>query len=147
MATNELCFLTATELAHQIRSKQLSAQEVMTAHLTQIAQVNPKVNAIVTLLPELAMAGAKAADEALARGDAVGPLHGLPIAHKDLIATKGIRTTQGSPLFKDHIPESDDLIIERLKRGGAITIGKTNVPEFGAGSQTFNEVFGATLNP
>lgn len=147
MSTNELCFLTATELATQIRTKQLSATEVMEAHLAQIEQVNPKVNAIVTLLPELALAGAQAADKALARGDAVGPLHGLPIAHKDLVATKGIRTTQGSPIFKDHIPDVDDLIIERLRHGGAITIGKTNTPEFGAGSQTFNEVFGATLNP
>ncbi|MBX3011103.1 MAG: hypothetical protein KF832_06325 [Caldilineaceae bacterium] len=147
MSTSEICFLPATELAQHIRTKQLSAQEVMEAHLTQIDRVNPTVNAIVTLLPELARAGAKAADEQLRRGDALGPLHGLPIAHKDLVATKGIRTTQGSPLFKDHVPESNDLIIERLQQGGAITIGKTNTPEFGAGSQTFNPVFGATVNP
>jgi len=147
MSTNDLCFLTATELAHLIHTKQLSAREVMEAHLVQIAQVNPKVNAIVTLLPDLAMAGAKQADEHLARGEPIGPLHGLPIAHKDLVATKGIRTTQGSPIFKDHVPDFDELLIERLKQGGAITIGKTNTPEFGAGSQTFNEVFGATLNP
>jgi len=147
MSANELCFLTATELAQLIRTKQLSAQEVMEAHLAQIERVNPTVNAIVTLLPEVALANAKAADAQLARGEAVGPLHGLPVAHKDLVETKGIRTTKGSPLFKDYIPDFDALIVERLRKGGAITIGKTNTPEFGAGSQTFNPVFGATLNP
>jgi len=147
MPTAELCFLTATELAHLVRSKQLSARELMTAHLEQIARVNPIVNAIVTLAPEQALAQAAAADEALAHGKPVGPLHGLPVAHKDLVATKGMRTTYGSPLFKDFVPDQDDLIVERLKQGGAITIGKTNTPEFGAGSQTFNPVFGATLNP
>jgi amidase len=93
------------------------------------------------------MAQASAADEALARGEAPGPLHGLPIAHKDLVLTRGIRTTFGSPIFKDHVPDQDALIVERLKRAGAISIGKTNTPEFGAGSQTYNEVFGETLNP
>ena len=93
------------------------------------------------------MAEAFEADETLARGDVVGPLHGLPIAHKDLQPTKGIRTTFGSPIFKDFVPDQDSLIVERLRAAGAITIGKTNTPEFGAGSQTFNPVFGATLNP
>ena len=147
MPNSEICFLTATELARRIRVKDLSAREVMEAHLAQIDRVNPKVNAIVTLLPELAMAQAKHADEALARGAEIGPLHGLPIAHKDLVPTQGIRTTSGSRIFKDHVPDHDGLIVERLKKAGAITIGKTNTPEFGAGSQTFNEVFGATLNP
>ena len=147
MNHTDICFLTATELAHLIRSKELSAREVMEAHLAQIERVNPQVNAIVTLLPERALAAAEAADEALARGEEVGPLHGLPIAHKDLIDTKGIRTTYGSPIFKDHVPEQDGLIIERLKQAGAISIGKTNMPEFAAGSQTFNRVFGATRNP
>ena len=147
MNHTDICFLTATELAHLIRNKELSAREVMEAHLTQIERVNPQVNAIVTLLPERALAAAEAADEALARGEEVGPLHGLPIAHKDLIDTKGIRTTYGSPIFKDHVPEQDGLIIERLKQAGAISIGKTNMPEFAAGSQTFNRVFGATRNP
>ena len=119
----------------------------MEAHLTQIERVNPKVNAIITLLPEQAMDGAKAADEALTRGEEVGPLHGLPVAHKDLVATRGIRTTMGSPIYKDSVPNHDELIVERLKRAGAITIGKTNTPEFGAGAQTYNEVFGETLNP
>ncbi len=143
----ELCFYPATELARLIQAKQLSAREVMEAHLAQIDRVNPRVNAIITLLADRAMEQAKAADERQARGEVLGPLHGLPIAHKDLIATKGIRTTFGSPIFRDFVPEEDALIVERLKRAGAITIGKTNVPEFGAGSQTFNPVFGATLNP
>jgi amidase len=147
MPKNEICFLTAVELAEKIRSKEVSAKEVMEIHLNQIEQVNPKVNAIVTYLPEQAMEGAGAADEMLAKGEAVGPLHGLPIAHKDLVETKGILTTYGSPIFKDNVPDQDALIVERLKKAGAVTIGKTNVPEFGAGSQTFNKVFGETLNP
>jgi amidase len=147
MPDAEICFLPASELARRIRVKDLSAREVMEAHLAQIDRVNPKVNAIVTLLPEQAMAQAKRADEALARGEAIGPLHGLPIAHKDLVPTKGIRTTYGSRIFKDYVPDHDGLIVERLQKAGALTIGKTNTPEFGAGSQTFNAVFGATLNP
>jgi amidase len=119
----------------------------MQAHLSQIERVNPKVNAIVTLTAERAMARACAADEVLARGEEVGPLHGLPVAHKDLIPTRGVRTTFGSLVFKDFVPDHDALIVERLREAGAISVGKTNTPEFGAGSQTFNEVFGETLNP
>jgi len=119
----------------------------MEAHLSQIERVNPQVNAIVTLLPERALQQARAADEKLARHEDVGPLHGLPIAHKDLALTKGVRTTFGSPVFENFIPEEDSLIVERLRSAGAIMIGKTNTPEFGAGSQTYNEVFGDTLNP
>jgi len=129
-----------------IRQREVSAKAVMQAHLDQIATINPKVNAIVTLLPERALAHAQQADEMLAKGERVGPLHGLPIAHKDVVDTAGIRTTYGSPIFKDHVPQTDALIVERLHTAGAITFGKTNVPEFGAGSQTFNRVFGATLN-
>ncbi len=147
MSSPDLCFSTATELARLLREKKVSAKEVMEAHLAQIDRINPKVNAIVTLLAEQAMNQASAADDALARGETVGPLHGIPIAHKDLVSTKGIRTTSGSPIFKDFIPDVDDLIVERLKKAGAITIGKTNTPEFGAGSQTYNTVFGETLNP
>ena len=147
MTASELCFLTATELARRIRARDVSCVEVMEAHLEQIAKVNPAVNAIVTLLPDQAMDRAQDADDMLARGDDTGLLHGLPIAHKDLVSTKGIRTTFGSPIFADHVPEEDALIIERLRAAGALTIGKTNTPEFGAGSQTFNNVFGATLNP
>jgi amidase len=147
MSSPEIWFLTATELARCIRAKDLSAKEVMEAHLAQIERVNPKVNAIVTLLPEKALEQASAADENLVRGKYAGPLHGLPIAHKDLVPTRGIRTTSGSLAFRDFVPQVDGLIVERLKQAGAITIGKTNTPEFGAGSQTFNEVFGETLNP
>jgi amidase len=134
-------------MARRIRAKDLSAREVMIAHLDRIAQVNPRVNAIVTLVADRAMAQAADADEALARGDDVGPLHGLPIAHKDLQLTKGIRTTFGSPIFTRFVPDQDSLIVERLRAAGAIAVGKTNTPEFGAGSQTFNPVFGSTLNP
>ncbi|MGD8211202.1 MAG: amidase, partial [Desulfobacterales bacterium] len=148
MPTSEICFMTATEMVQQIRKKALSCREVMAAHLNQIERVNPIVNAIVTRIPaEQALALADAADETLAQGKGVGPLHGLPIAHKDLVPTKDMRTTLGSPIYKDFVPDHDGLIVERLKRAGAITIGKTNTPEFGAGSQTFNQVFGETLNP
>ena len=134
-------------MARLIRLKKLSAREALAEHLKQIERVNPKVNAIVTLVPEMAADAAAKADEMQARKEKLGPLHGLPVAHKDLVETRGIRTTFGSPLYKDYIPAEDDLIVERMHRAGAITIGKTNTPEFGAGSQTFNKVFGATLNP
>ena len=148
MPETEICFMTATELARRIRERELSAREVMEAHLSQIDRVNPRVNAIVTQIPgEQALAKADAADEALARGSDVGVLHGLPVAHKDLVLTKSIRTTFGSPVHKDFVPDEDALIVQRLNNAGALTIGKTNTPEFGAGSQTFNEVFGETLNP
>ena len=143
----DLCNLTARELVAHLREKRVSAREVMTAHLARIEQVNPAVNAIVTLVPESALDAADTADAALAQGAAVGPLHGLPIAHKDLFVTAGIRTTFGSLAFTDHVPDETALIVERERRAGAITIGKTNTPEFGAGSQTCNEVFGATRNP
>jgi len=145
--TSPLCFLPATELARLIRTKAVSASEVMTAHLEQIERFNSKVNAIVTLVAQQALAGAKHADEVLARNETLGPLHGLPIAHKDLQPTQGLRTTFGSPIYRDFVPTIDSLVIERLKQAGAITLGKTNTPEFGAGSQTFNQVFGETLNP
>jgi amidase len=140
--------MTATDLAARIRSRELSAREVMQAHLDQIARVNPKVNAIVSMIePDVALAQADLADAAVTSGGATGPLHGLPIAHKDLEETAGIRTTFGSPIYRDNVPTQDTIVVERLKAAGALTIGKTNVPEFGAGSQTFNQVFGPTLNP
>lgn len=145
--TSSICFLSAVEMARLIRAKKLSAREVLAEHLKQIERLNPKVNAIVTLVPELAQAAAAKADERQARKQPLGPLHGLPVAHKDLVETRGIRTTFGSPLYKDYVPTADDLIVERLHQAGAITIGKTNTPEFGSGSQTFNTVFGATRNP
>ncbi len=143
----DICFVTAVEMAGLIRRKKLSSREVMDAHLKQIERVNPKVNAIVTLVAEQARENARKADEAQARGTKLGPLHGLPVAHKDLVETAGIRTTFGSPVFKDNVPTHDDILVERIKRAGAIAVGKTNTPEFGAGSQTFNAVFGATKNP
>jgi amidase len=148
MSNSEICFMTATEMARRIRKRELSCREVMQAHLNQIERVNPIVNAIVTRIPaEQALGLADAADAALSQGKDIGPLHGLPIAHKDLVPTKDMRTTWGSPIYKDFVPDHDGLIVERLKKAGAITIGKTNTPEFGAGSQTFNPVFGETLNP
>jgi len=144
---DDLCFLTARELLRRIRTKEISAAEVMAAHLTRIERVNPQLNAIVTLHADQATAQARRADEMLARGEELGPLHGLPVAHKDLFCTRGMRTTFGSPIFKDFIPALDSIIVERQRRAGAIAIGKTNVPEFGAGSQTFNTVFGNTRNP
>ena len=143
----EICSLTAVEMARLIREKKLSARETMAAHLKRIEQINPKVNAIVTLVPELAMENARKADEAQAHGATLGPLHGLPVAHKDLVETKGIRTTFGSLLFRDNVPAHDEWIVESIRNAGAIALGKTNTPEFGAGSQTFNRVFGATKNP
>uniref|UniRef100_UPI0027E284F4 amidase n=1 Tax=Nonomuraea rhizosphaerae TaxID=2665663 RepID=UPI0027E284F4 len=136
-------YLTATEMAHLIRTRQVSAVELLQAHLDRIEQVNPRVNAIVTLVAEQALDAAKAADAA----EPAGPLHGVPVAHKDLVDTKGIRTTYGSPLHADFVPDQDDVIVERLRAAGAITVGKTNTPEFGTGSHTVNEVFGATRNP
>jgi amidase len=143
----ELVSLSAIELASRIKRKQVSAREVIAAHLARIEAVNPKVNAIVTLVGERAMADAARADELQARGGPLGPLHGLPVAHKDLVDTAGIRTTRGSPFYRDHVPATDALIVTRIRAAGAVTVGKTNTPEFGAGSQTFNTVFGATRNP
>src|SRR5437764_2182700 len=127
-----------------IHARQVSASEVMQAFIAQVERVNPKVNAIVTFLPEQALKAAKALDrrKALDR-----PHAGLPTAYKDLLPTKGVRTTWGSPIYREHLPAQNHLIVDRLSAAGAILIGKTNTPEFGAGSQTFNRVFGPTRNP
>ena len=143
----DICAQSAVELARLVRGKQLSCRDVVGAYLARIDAINPRVNAIVTLVADRAMEAAAAADEQLARGEPIGPLHGLPIAHKDLQLTRGIRTTFGSPIYRDFVPDDDSLLVQRIRGAGAITIGKTNTPEFGAGSQTFNPVFGATLNP
>ncbi|MFI6484450.1 amidase [Nonomuraea sp. NPDC050663] len=140
---SELHYMSAVEQARLIRTRQVSAVELVQAHLDRIEQVNPDINAIVTLTAQSALERAKEADASVPRG----PLHGLPIAHKDLVDTAGIRTTYGSRQFADHVPDADDLIVTRLRAAGAITIGKTNTPEFGTGSHTVNEVFGATRNP
>src|SRR5437763_11207118 len=126
-----------------LRARKVSATEVMKAFIAQIERVNPKVNALVTFLPEQALKAAKALD----RKRSSAPLAGLPVAYKDLVVTKGVRTTFGSPIYADNVPAQNHAIVDRLSAAGAITLGKTNTPEFGAGSQTFNEVFGVTRNP
>jgi amidase len=145
--TFQLCEMSAVELAMRLARKDVSAREVVRAHLDQIDRINPAVKAIVTLTADAAMAAAAVADEAIVRDGPAGVLHGLPIAHKDLSDTAGIRTTYGSPFYLDHVPTDDAPIVARMRVAGAITIGKTNTPEFGAGSQTFNTIFGATRNP
>jgi amidase len=139
--------MSAIEMARLIRERRLSTRETVEAHLAWIERVNPKVNAIVTLIADQARLRASAADESQVRGRLMGPLHGLPVAFKDLQPTKGIRTTFGSRIFKNFVPPEDSLLVERVRRAGAIVLGKTNTPEFGAGSQTWNDVFGTTLNP
>ncbi len=143
----DLCARPAVELARLIRARELSATELLTAVLARIDEVNPAINAIVTLAPEQAFAAAAELDTRAARGAWAGPLHGLPIAIKDLAETAGIRTTYGSPLFASHLPAVDAPHVALLKRAGVVVIGKTNTPEFGAGAQTFNPVFGVTRNP
>ena len=138
---------TAVELASLIASKAVSPVEVLDAHLATIARVNPQLNAIVTLVADAARTSAKHAEAAVMRGDALGALHGLPVAIKDITATAGIRTTYGSPLFKDNVPTEDAEVVRRLKAAGAIVLGKSNTPEFAAGANTFNDVFGVTRNP
>jgi amidase len=140
-------YSTATDLVARLRRKEVSAREVLDAHLRQIERVNPRVNAIVTLVADEAQVQAAHLDEEAAHGRFAGPLHGLPIAHKDLNETKGIRTTYGSPIFRDYVPDFSNQLVQRIQRAGAVTVGKTNTPEFGAGSQTFNPVFGSTRNP
>lgn len=138
---------TARDQTAAVRSRDISARELLELHLDRVAERNPELNAIVSLDEERARAGAAAADEALASGAEVGPLHGLPFAVKDTHQVGGWRTTFGSPIFADHVPDADDLLVERVRRAGVVIIGKTNVPEFAAGSHTFNTVFGTTLNP
>jgi amidase len=145
--TDDLCFRPATELAALLRAGEISARELLDAHLDRIDRLNPVINAVVTLDVEGARAAADVADAARAAGEDVGPLHGLPVAHKDTHATGGMRTTWGSPLHADTVPLRDELIVARLKAAGAIRVGKTNVPEFAAGSHTVNPLFGATHNP
>src|SRR6267154_1430846 len=145
--TENLSRRTAVELASLIATKAVSPVEVLEAHLAVIARVNPKLNAIVTLAADAARAEAKDAESAVIRGEKLGSLHGLPVAIKDITSTAGIRTTYGSPLFKDNVPTEDAEAVRRLKAAGAIVLGKTNTPEFAAGANTFNEVFGVTRNP
>ncbi|WP_377848766.1 amidase [Bosea sp. UC22_33] len=143
----ELCSFGAVALAELIRRRDVSAVEVMRTHLDHIERVNPAVNAIISLRPrDELLAEARKADEALARGDTVSPLHGVPQAIKDLALTKGLRTTFGSHLFADFVPDQDAIIVERMRAAGALIIGKTNVPEYGYGSNSYNPIFGLTRN-
>ena len=144
----DVIFASARELAQQIRSRHVSCREVMSAFLAQIARLNPQLNAIVAKLDDdVCLALADTADAALGAGVSIGPLHGLPTAFKDLEAAVGFPQSKGSPLFRTVMPEADSVLVERIRRAGAIPIGKTNVPEFGMGSQTYNTVYGTTLNP
>ena len=146
--SQDLCFLSATELARLIRTRRVSAREVMAAHLERINTVNPTLNAIVAKLPDdECLSLADAADARLARGDELPPLHGLPTAFKDLQSAVGFKFTRGSPIYKDAMPTEDSVFVERMRRAGVIPIVKTNVPEFGMGSHTYNKVYGTTLNP
>jgi amidase len=144
----DLCFTNATDLARLIRTRTVSVREVMAAHLERIQHVNPRVNAIVAKLDdEQCLALADAADERTARREPLPPLHGLPIAFKDLQPAVGFPFTRGSPIFREDMPAADSVLVDRLRRAGAIPIGKTNVPEFGMGSHSYNPVYGTTRNP
>ena len=148
MSASGLCFAGARDLARLIRTGQASAREVMAAHLAQIRRLNPQLNALVALLDDdAALAAAAAADARLAHREAVGPMHGLPIAFKDTEPAVGFPYTQGSPIFAGFLPEADSVLVERLRRAGVVPIGKSNVPEFGMGSHTYNSVYGPTRNP
>jgi amidase len=147
MADESLTRRTAHELAAMIKSRAVSPVEVLEAHLAAIARVNPKLNAIVTLAADRAKEHARAVETAVMRGDRLGVLAGLPIAIKDITPTAGIRTTFGSPLYKDYVPDQDAEAVGRLKAAGAIVLAKTNTPEFAAGANTVNALFGATRNP
>jgi amidase len=144
---SELVWLRAVDQAAMLRRREISAVELLEAHLEQIDHVNPELNAIVTLVPDHARAMAEAADAKLAGGGVVPLLTGLPVAHKDLHETAGILTTFGSPVYRNYVPTRNALIVQRMIDAGAVTVGKTNTPQHGAGSQTFNEVFGITRNP
>jgi amidase len=143
----DLCSHDAIALAGMLRRREVSAREVITAHIERVEALDGAINAVVTRRFEAALAQAACADAALAGGSEPGLLHGLPVAHKDLVDTAGVRTTYGSPLFAEHVPDTDALVVRRMSQAGAISLGKTNTPEFGAGSHTVNPVFGATRNP
>jgi len=139
--------LDAVAIAGMLRRREVSAREVVAAHIARIEAYDPVINAVVTRTFDAALVRAADADDAMAMGRPLGLLHGLPVAHKDLADTAGVRTTYGSPLFAGNVPQRDALVVQRMRQAGAISLGKTNVPEFGAGSHTVNAVFGATRNP
>lgn len=138
---------TAREMAAAVASKQISARELLEMHLERIEQVNPTLNALVSIDPERAREAADAADAKTMSGEDLGPLHGLPYAVKDTHEVKGWRTTFGSVLRSEYYPENDDLVVKRAREAGAVILAKSNVPEFAAGSHTFNPIFGTTVNP
>lgn len=143
----EPCDLSAVEARRLIGNKKLSPVELLDSCLKRIASVNPALNAIVAMDQQGAKQAAKAAEQAVMRGDDLGLLHGLPIGIKDLQATGGLKTTWGSLIYKDHVPEEDEATVANLRDQGAIILAKTNTPEFGAGANTKNRVYGATGNP
>ena len=145
--SSSLVMMSALALADALRARQVSCVEVMSAYLDHIERINPLVNAIVALRDRDALvAEAKEKDAQIARGEATGPLHGLPFAVKDLFPVRGMRTTMGSLVLKDFIAPADNVMVARVRKAGAIIIGKTNTPEFGLGSHTYNAVYGATRN-
>ncbi len=143
----EICYMAASEMAEAIKTKKLSPVEIVDAILSRIEQLNPKVNAYCTLAAESARRQAREAETRVMRGEELGLLHGVPVSIKDLIFTKGIRTTGGSRIYENFIPEQDAIVVERLKAAGAIIIGKTNTPEFGWVALTDNQIFGPTRDP
>ena len=147
MSPRDLCYTPAADLVRLFRARSVSPLEAMQAVLARLDSVNPAVNACVTVARESALAEARRATAALKRGRSLPLLHGVPVSIKDLTPTKGIRTTWGSKVHEHDVPTEDSLVVQRLKAAGAIVFAKTNTPEFGAGGNTFNAVFGATRNP
>ena len=144
--SEEICYADAVELGEMIRAKQLSPVEVVQAHLDRIESINPRINAIVQMVPG-ALERAREAEDAIARGEIWGPLHGVPFTVKDCVDTEGVTTTRGSKFFADFVPDSDASVVQRLKEAGGIFIAKTNMPEFALWWETDNDVFGPTRNP
>jgi len=147
MADESLTRKSARALVALVKSRSISPVEILDAHLAVIARLNPTINAVVTLAEDEARKAAHLAEEEIMRGDPGRPLHGLPIGVKDITVTAGIRTTFGSPIYRDHVPSEDAEVVRRLKHAGAIILAKTNTPEFATGANTVNPVFGATRNP
>src|SRR5215469_9867192 len=147
VAANEICRIDAVTLAEKIRNKELSPTEVTEAVLARMEKLNPVLGAFCTPTPDVARQQAKAVEADIMAGRPVGPLAGVPVGIKDLVETKGIRTTSGSFLYQDFVPEEDDVVVERLKAAGALIIGKTNVPELGYSGASYNMIFQPTNNP